>query len=153
MRNVLIFCLFLISLFTACEQRDDSLGTLETDGLRVTVNSAGIGYDVVNERTLDSSKGLSYIVALSVTNTRTAAVQFTEESFRLFEPGGAEVDLVMDRQTTQGAVNAHAVSTSVAPGATEEILLMYRVKDHGAYRLQFVSPVSGKASTANLPAS
>ncbi|GAB4093186.1 hypothetical protein GCM10028786_21130 [Flaviaesturariibacter terrae] len=138
---------------TSCEEATKSLGTLEIDGLRVSINSAGIAYDVANENRLDSSHGLNYVVAFSVENAGKDPVHFNDDTFRLFDPAGNTVPARTDPKSPTGALNLHAYTTTVEPGKTEEVLLMYSVKEHGEYRFQFVSPVSGTVRVARLPAS
>jgi hypothetical protein len=149
----LISTLFVVVLLVSCQNNPKALGVLKSDGLCLSVNSAGIGYDVVDNNKLDSSRGLTYIVALSVTNTGNMPLSFTDSSFSLFDANDQKMPSTVDSKTVDGAINVAAFTTTVEPGKTEEVLLMYSVKEHGAYRFQFISPINGKHTTATLPAS
>src|SRR6476620_8712719 len=118
-----VFTLALCFLFlvTSCNESHKSLGTLEIDGLRVSINSAGIAYDVAGESTLDSSHGLNYVVALSVENAGKDPVHFNDDTFRLFDPAGNTVAARTDPKSPTGAMNQLAYNTTVEPGKTEEI--------------------------------
>lgn len=126
---------------------------LEIDGLRMNINSAGIGYDVLEDNTLDSSGSLSYIVALSATNNGKVAISFNEESFSLFNSNGEKMPFKSDIGGATGAINLNAITTTISPGDTKEIMLVFTVKEHGVYRFQIVSPVSGSHNWVDLPTS
>jgi hypothetical protein len=153
MRVCILIYSFLTFIVMACQEGEKSVRVLELEGLRLSINSAGIGYDVVDNNKLDSGNGLSYIVALSVTNTGSMPISFTDTSFALFDKDGETMPAKTYSKTSVGVINDAALNTTVEPGKTEEIMLMYGVKKHGVYRFQFISPSDGKRSIADLPAS
>jgi hypothetical protein len=143
----------LILLFASCQERESGISSLDIDDLHIKINSAGVGYDVVDDHTLDSSKGFTYIVALSATNKGSKTVSFNEHSFALFNGDGEKMPAKTDMGSAPGAININAMTHSVAPGETAEVILIYSVKEHGVYRFQIVSPASGTRTWTDFPSS
>ena len=153
MRKTYLLVVFLILQLAACQDKGIGADPLVIDDVRININSSGIGYHVIEETKLDSSNGLNYIVALSVTNEGIVPISFNEESFTLFNSKGEKMPSKTDFGVPSGAINLNAITTTIAPGETKEIMLIYTVIEHGVYRFQIVSPKTGKDNWIELPSS
>jgi hypothetical protein len=153
MKKIYSFQFFFILLLIGCQEKGKGIDSVVLDDVLLNINSAGIGYHVINLSKLDSSNGLNYIVALSATNEGKAPISFNEESFTLFNSQGEKMPAKTDFGVPSGAINLNAITTTIGPDETKEIMLIFSVKEHGVYRFQIISPTTGSHNWIDLPSS
>lgn len=140
-KKFLLAITFLLVIAIGCSDRKRAnLASIDIDGVNYNVKNGGVGYDVVNNK-VDYSSGQQFMVEMTVSNNTNENLIFDSTSFLLIGKSGQEISLPIDNDVI-GIANQAFYNTPISPRATEECILMFKIKEAGKYKLKITSPMS-----------